>query len=62
MENFKLKISIWINGVLKTITKFFRNLQEAIEESKLWKGIVKIYNNLNQLLFSNKNNTDDCYA
>jgi hypothetical protein len=54
MEQFKLKISKWINGVWTTITKIFSRFEDALKESKLWLGIVKIYNNIGQLLFCDK--------
>ena len=56
--NFTLKISLWINGVLTTITKLFYSLEEAIKESKLWKGLVKIYNHLEQLIHSSSHECD----
>lgn len=53
MKKFKLKVSTWVNGVLTIITKFFSSLNEAIIEAKLWNGIVKVYNHLNQIIHCN---------
>ena len=57
-NKFKLKVILWVNGVLKTITKFFASLIEAIEESKMWHGIVKVYNYLEQLIHSSVHDCD----
>ena len=52
-RKFKLKMSAWINGVYQTIVKFYTSLDDAIGESRLWKGLVKIYNYIGQLLHCN---------
>ena len=39
-------------------TKFFASLIEAIEESKMWHGIVKVYNYLEQLIHSSVHDCD----
>ena len=57
-RKFKLKVTCWENGILKTITRFFASLKKAIKESKLWKGIVKIYNYLGQVLYCSSHDCD----
>ena len=47
---FILKIGTWIKGVFTNIIKVFSSFTEAIEESKMWKGLVKIYNEFLQVL------------
>ena len=47
----KLKISRWENGSLNSEEYWFDSLVEAIENSKLFKGIKKIYNELEELIF-----------
>jgi hypothetical protein len=60
-NKYTLKVILWENGILKTIVKFFNSLIETIKESKLYKGIIKIYDNLNQLLHTN-NYGDNIYC
>ena len=50
MKKIKLIISLWIEGVFTNIIKFFDNLEDAIIESKMWDGIVKIYDHIGLLL------------
>ena len=47
----KLKISRWENGSLNSEEYWFDSLVEAIENSKLFKVIKKIYNELEELIF-----------
>jgi hypothetical protein len=62
MKNFIVKITHWINNVLVTVKKYFNCLEEAILESKLWKGLVKVYNHLGEVLHSCKNIDGNTYA
>ena len=55
-NKYTLKAILWENGIMKTIVKFFISLKEAIKESKIYEGIVKIYNHLNQLIHTNNTN------
>jgi len=60
-NKFKLKVAAWVNGVYVIITKFFTSLGDAIKESKLWQGLVKVYNYIGQLLHCNSQDCE-CYA
>jgi hypothetical protein len=50
MKKIKLTITLWLEGILTNIIKFYDNIEDAILESKLWIGIIKIYNHLGELL------------
>jgi hypothetical protein len=54
MGRLKLTISDWQNGIWGNRVLFFKNLQEAKEELRRQKGRVKIYNEKNQVIFSEK--------
>lgn len=62
MSKLKLTISDWQNGIWGNRVLFFKNLQEAKEEAKRQKGRIKVYNEKNQVLFSEKNPEVDTYS
>ena len=59
----KLKIAKWVNGILTHNESYHESYEEAIEESKRHSGIVKIFNELNLLVYHiNHNNIHESYA
>ena len=69
-KKHKLKISKWKNGVLEHHESEHETFQEALIASEAFHGLVKIYNELNQLIHVEnrligeliKDLKDDCYA
>lgn len=62
MHRLKLTVSDWQNGIWGNRVLFFKNLQEAKEAARKQKGRVKVYNEKNQVLFSEKNPEVDTYS
>lgn len=51
-EKYILKISKWIEGRLQFQIHEFESLEESLIESKKHKGIIKIYNDNDELVHS----------
>lgn len=52
----------YLNGKLTVLEFHFECLTDAVEASKVYKGIVKIYNYLKQLIWSSCKEEEDVYA
>ena len=46
----KLKVAHWVNGLLSHHERSYDSYDEALEESKKYIGIIKIYNELGLLV------------
>ena len=62
MKKHKLKISKWKNGILENEEKFFETFQEALIFAEASKGLIKIYNELEQLIHAETILCESSYA
>lgn len=61
MARLKLTISDWQDGVWGNRNYYFESLEEAKKKLRREKGRAKVYNNKNQLVYS-ENVTESAYS
>lgn len=61
MAKLRLTIFDWQNGVWGNRNYYFESLEEAKRKLKIERGRAKVYNNKNQLVYS-ENNKQSSYS